>query len=109
LLAEQDGSGMPGSEVTCQQEIKPLRKTHSPTARMAPAATMIHWKMDGRAKVPGFCTGSDLFRAILSITHFCLGGLAGRLRAARLPNNVPAKIMATIIMPQTMIPSVMWA
>jgi hypothetical protein len=53
LLVEQDGRGIPGSEVTCQQEIKPLAKIHSATARIAPAPTMIHWKTDGLPNAPG--------------------------------------------------------
>jgi len=36
LLVEQVGKGMPGSEVTCQQDTKPVRKVHNTTVRTNP-------------------------------------------------------------------------
>ena len=55
-LLGQFGGGMPGSGVTCQQATNPLRKVHSSTARLAPTAIKIHWKMDGRLDVDCFGT-----------------------------------------------------
>jgi hypothetical protein len=54
-LLEQLGGGRPGSEVTRQQEIKPLMKIHTKTARISPPPIKIHWKMEGWAKVVGWC------------------------------------------------------
>ena len=36
LLVEQVGRGMPGREVTCQQDTKPVRKDHNTTVRTNP-------------------------------------------------------------------------
>jgi hypothetical protein len=108
-LVEQVGRGMPGSAVTCQQDTKLLRKIHIPAAKIAATPNKINWKMEGRVNAPGFRTGSDLFSVILLSTHFRFGSLGCRLRLTRLPKNVPIKMMATIIIPQAIIPSVTWA
>jgi hypothetical protein len=41
-LVEQVGSGIPGSEVTCQQDTKPLKKIQISAARTSPKPIKIN-------------------------------------------------------------------
>jgi hypothetical protein len=59
LLVEQVGRGMPGKEVTCQQEIKLVRKIHKAKVKTSPTPININWNKDGRLKARSFCTKSN--------------------------------------------------
>src|SRR5664280_1599329 len=59
LLVEQVGRGMPGKEVTCQQETKLVRKIHKATVKTSPTPININWNKDGRLKARSFCTKSN--------------------------------------------------
>jgi hypothetical protein len=61
LLVEQVGRGMPGSEVTCQQDTKPVKKTHKIAAITNPTPIRINWRTDGWLNVRSFCTKSNFF------------------------------------------------
>jgi hypothetical protein len=61
LLVEHVGRGIPGNDVTCQHDMKPVRKTHTTTASANPTAITINWKMDGRRYARSVCIRSNFF------------------------------------------------